>query len=97
MAKKTDKPDTEPQAEETTDQAAEDQAEGQADEQPEAAETPTAPPVAPQQVQVQVVGGQVYAGSPGTSSIAQMQEEIDQGVRASLMTCWLGMDAVQED
>ena len=46
---------------------------------------------------VEVVGGQVYAGTPGTSSIAQMQEEIDQGVRASLMTCWLGMDAVQED
>ena len=46
---------------------------------------------------VEVVGGQVYTGPPGTSSIAQMQEEIDQGVRASLMTCWLGMDAVQED
>ncbi|MCH8107052.1 MAG: hypothetical protein IIB30_01710 [Chloroflexi bacterium] len=46
---------------------------------------------------VEVVGGQVYTGTPGTSSIAQMQEEIDQGVRASLMTCWLGMDAVQED
>jgi hypothetical protein len=49
------------------------------------------------QLPVEVVGGQVYAGTPGTSSIAQMQEEIDQGVRASLMTCWLGMDAVQED
>lgn len=23
--------------------------------------------------------------------IAEMQEEIDQGVRASLVTCWLGM------
>ena len=46
---------------------------------------------------MEVVGGQVYTGTPGTSSIAQMQEEIDQGVRASLMTCWLGMDAVQED
>ena len=46
---------------------------------------------------VEVVEGQVYTGTPGTSSIAQMQEEIDQGVRASLMTCWLGMDAVQED
>ena len=46
---------------------------------------------------VEVVGGQVYAGTPGTSCIAQMQEEIDQGVRASLMTYWLGMDAVQED
>ena len=49
------------------------------------------------QVELPVVGGQVYTGTPGTSSIAQMQEEIDQGVRASLMTCWLGMDAVQED
>ena len=48
------------------------------------------------QLPVQVVGGQVYAGSPGTSSIAQMQEEIDQGVRASLMTCWLGMGADPE-
>ena len=49
------------------------------------------------ELQMEVVGGQVYTGTPGTSSIAQMQEEIDQGVRASLMTCWLGMDAVQED
>ena len=49
------------------------------------------------QLPVQVVGGQVYAESPGTSSIAQIQEEIDQGVRASLITCWLGMDADLED
>jgi hypothetical protein len=26
------------------------------------------------------------------SSIAKMQDEIDQGVRASLATCWLGTD-----
>ncbi len=26
-----------------------------------------------------------------TASIADMQEQIDQGVRASLTTCWLGM------
>lgn len=45
---------------------------------------------------VEVVGGQARAVSPGASSIAQMQEEIDQGVRASLITCWLGMDAGQE-
>ena len=27
----------------------------------------------------------------GPNSIAEMQEEIDRGVRASLTTCWLGM------
>jgi hypothetical protein len=27
----------------------------------------------------------------GPSRIAEMQEEIDRGVRASLTTCWLGM------
>ena len=26
-----------------------------------------------------------------TSRIAEMQEEIDRGVRASLTTCWLGL------
>ncbi|HJN85854.1 MAG: hypothetical protein QF714_15045 [Dehalococcoidia bacterium] len=26
------------------------------------------------------------------SRIAKMQDEIDQGVRASLATCWLGLD-----
>ena len=46
---------------------------------------------------VEVVGGQARAGNPGTSSIAQMQEEIDRGVRASLITCWLGMGAGQKD
>lgn len=30
-------------------------------------------------------------GSPPFSRIAEMQEEMDQSVRASLMTCWLGM------
>ena len=46
---------------------------------------------------VEVVGEQARAGTLGDSSIAQIQEEIDQGVRASLMTCWLGMDAGPED
>ena len=46
---------------------------------------------------VEVVGGQDRAATLTVNSIAQIQEEIDQGVRASLMTCWLGMDAGQED
>ena len=46
---------------------------------------------------VGVVGGQAGAGTLADNSIAQMQEEIDQGVRASLMTCWLGMGAGPED
>ena len=29
--------------------------------------------------------------APMYSQIAELQEEIDQGVRASLATCWLGM------
>ncbi len=32
-----------------------------------------------------------------SSPIAQMQEEIDQGVRASLTTCWLGMSGEPEE
>ena len=32
-----------------------------------------------------------------TKSIADMQEQIDQGVRASLTTCWLGMPEDPED
>ncbi len=30
------------------------------------------------------------AVASGPNSIAEMQEEIDRGVRASLTTCWLG-------
>ena len=30
-------------------------------------------------------------GSTAESQIAAMQEEMDRGVRASLVTCWLGM------
>ena len=30
-------------------------------------------------------------GAPSSNDIADMQERIDQGVRASLTTCWLGM------
>ena len=40
----------------------------------------------------------VPLGAPGGASpstpqgqIAEMQEEMDRGVRASLVTCWLGM------
>jgi hypothetical protein len=34
---------------------------------------------------------------PGTVDIAEMQERIDQGVRASLTTCWLGMPEDPDD
>ena len=33
----------------------------------------------------------IAAAAPMSSRIAELQEEIDQGVRASLATCWLGM------
>lgn len=33
----------------------------------------------------------------GPSRIAEMQEEIDRGVRASLITCWLGMSGGFQD
>jgi len=46
---------------------------------------------------VGVVVGQDEAGTLAANSIAQIQEEIDQGVRASLITCWLGMGADLED
>ena len=46
---------------------------------------------------VGVEGGQFRAGGAAANSIAQMQEEIDRGVRASLMTCWLGTEADPED
>ncbi len=46
---------------------------------------------------VEVVGGQVWAGTLAANSIAQMQEQIDEGVRASLVTCWLGTGAGPED
>ena len=32
-----------------------------------------------------------------SSPIAQMQEEIDKGVRASLATCWLGISGESEE
>ena len=46
---------------------------------------------------VEVVGEQARADGITTSSIAQMQEEIDQGVRASLITCWLSIETDLED
>ncbi len=49
----------------------------------------TVPPGRPDQV--------VTVTSPASSRIAQMQEEIDRGVRASLTTCWLGMPGDQEE
>lgn len=36
-------------------------------------------------------GGRTILAEGGASRIAEMQEEIDRGVRASLTTCWLGM------
>ncbi len=46
---------------------------------------------------VEVVGRQAGAGTLAANSIAQIQDEIDQGVRASLITCWLGMETDLED
>ena len=46
---------------------------------------------------VEVVGEQAPVATLAAGSIAQMQEEIDRGVRASLMTCWLGTGADPED
>ena len=41
------------------------------------------------------------AGTPvglvEANSIATMQDQIDQGIRASLTTCWLGMPEDPED
>ena len=37
-----------------------------------------------------------WDGAAGPNPIAAMQEEIDQGVRASLVMCWLGMDSEPE-
>ena len=36
------------------------------------------------------------AGVSAPNTIAEMQEEIDRSVRASLMTCWLGVSSGQE-
>ena len=36
------------------------------------------------------------AGLSAPNPIAEMQEEIDRSVRASLMTCWLGVSSSQE-
>ena len=38
-----------------------------------------------------VVRTDSQSAAPGNSRIAEMQEEIDRGVRASLTTCWLGL------
>jgi len=40
--------------------------------------------------------GQSNVGSPNVS-IAGIQEEIDQAVRASLATCWLGNENEEEE
>lgn len=36
------------------------------------------------------------AGVSFPNPIAEMQDEIDRGVRASLTTCWLGISGIQE-
>ena len=46
---------------------------------------------------VEVVGGQARVGSIADNSIAEMQDEIDRGVRASLIICWLGTEAGLEN
>ena len=38
-----------------------------------------------------VVRADSQSAAFGTSRIAEVQEEIDRGVRASLTTCWLGL------
>jgi hypothetical protein len=42
-------------------------------------------------------GGSTILGEGVSSRIAEMQEEIDRGVRASLTTCWLGMSGGSQD
>ena len=42
-------------------------------------------------------GAQPRPGVAIPNSIARMQDEIDQGVRASLATCWLGMTGEPEE
>ena len=39
----------------------------------------------------------VTMAAPISSRIAEFQEEIDRGVRASLATCWLGMPGDLEE
>jgi hypothetical protein len=39
----------------------------------------------------------VTVPGPMPSAIAELQEKIDQGVRASLATCWLGMPGELEE
>jgi hypothetical protein len=45
------------------------------------------------QTRLRVVGGgeQAHLEAAWPSGIAQLQQEIDRDVRASLVTCWLGM------
>ena len=45
----------------------------------------------------EVVGTQATGGTVTANRIAQMQEEIDHGVRASLVTCWLGIPPDAEE
>jgi len=42
-------------------------------------------------------GGSTILAVGGPSRIAEMQEEIDRWVRASLTTCWLGMSGGSQD
>ncbi len=36
-------------------------------------------------------------GTAASNQIAEIQEEIDRGVRASLTTCWLGLDGESDE
>ncbi len=44
-----------------------------------------------QQVRVLAKAPELSARATGTNRIAEIQEEIDRGVRASLTACWLGL------
>ena len=44
-----------------------------------------------QQVSVRTETHELSGRATGTNQIAEIQEEIDRGVRASLTACWLGL------
>jgi len=44
-----------------------------------------------QQISLRTEGPELSGRAAGTNGIAEIQEEIDRGVRASLTACWLGM------
>ena len=49
-----------------------------------------------QQVSVRTEAPDLSGRATGTNQIAEIQEEIDRGVRASLTACWLGLPGEPE-